>query len=151
MDSMFYCYVRLIPFRRRAISSQLRHILTIGKKTVKQQCLLHMSSQYGELWPTSGWDRSGSLGHISKFRWVLHLGSVTVRHSSIGRQPNVAALNRQRHLYSAGRPSHWALAQILVTSRQQSTFVQPKMHAAAITWWFDDGLWPCAPTFHSNA
>jgi len=27
-----------------------------------------------------------------------------------GRQPNFAALNRGRHLYSAGRPSRWALA-----------------------------------------
>jgi len=27
------------------------------KKLVKQQYLLHMSSQYGELRPTSGWDR----------------------------------------------------------------------------------------------
>ena len=33
---------------------QLRDILTIGKKIVKQQHLLHMSSQYGELWPTNG-------------------------------------------------------------------------------------------------
>jgi len=39
---------------------------------------------------------------------------VTVRHSSIGRQPNFAALNKRRHLYSAGRPSRWALAHILV-------------------------------------
>jgi len=36
------------------------------------------------------------------------------RHSSSGRQPNFAALNRGRHLYSAGRPSRWALAHILV-------------------------------------
>jgi len=28
---------------------------------------------------------------------------------SSGRQPNFAALNRGRHLCSAGRPSHWAL------------------------------------------
>ena len=35
--------------------------------------------------------------------------------SSSGRtQPNVAALNRERHLCSAGRPSRWALAHILV-------------------------------------
>ena len=27
---------------------------TIGKKLVKHQHLLHMSSQYGELWPTNG-------------------------------------------------------------------------------------------------
>ena len=35
--------------------------------------------------------------------------------SSSGRQPNFAALNRGRHLCSAGRPSRWALAHILVT------------------------------------
>ena len=33
------------------------------KKWVKQQYLLHMSSQYGELWHTSGWDRFVSLGN----------------------------------------------------------------------------------------
>jgi len=38
----------------------------------------------------------------------FHLGSVTARHSSSARQPNFAALNRGRHLYSAGRPSRWA-------------------------------------------
>jgi len=37
-----------------AISSQLRHLSTIGKKVVKQQYLLHMSSHYGELRPTNG-------------------------------------------------------------------------------------------------
>ena len=41
------------------------------------------------------------------------LGSVTARYSSSGRQPNFAALDRGRHLYSAGRPSRWALAHIL--------------------------------------
>ena len=34
--------------------------------------------------------------------------------SSSGRQPNFAALNRVRHLCSAGWPSGWALAHILV-------------------------------------
>jgi len=34
--------------------------------------------------------------------------------SSNGRQPNFVALNRGRHLCSAGRPSGWALAHILV-------------------------------------
>ena len=43
-----------------AISSQLRHVSTIGKK-LRQQYLPHMSSQYGELRPTSGWDRFGCL------------------------------------------------------------------------------------------
>jgi len=32
--------------------------------------------------------------------------------SSSGRQPNFAAMNRYIHLYSAGRPSRWALAHV---------------------------------------
>ena len=55
-----------------------------------------------------------SLGHPSKFQRVSRLGGFTARHSSSGRQPNFAKLNRGRHLYSAGRPSRWALAHILV-------------------------------------
>ena len=82
------------------------------KKLVKQQYLLHMFSQYGELRPTNGWDRFGSLGHPCKFQWVSRLGSITARHSRIGHQPNFAALNRGRHLYCAGQPSRWALAHI---------------------------------------
>jgi len=38
----------------RAISSQLRHLSTIGNKLVKQQYVLEMSPQYSELRPTSG-------------------------------------------------------------------------------------------------
>jgi len=45
---------------------------------------------------------------------LSYFGSITAQHSSSGRQPNFAALNRWRHLYSAGRPSRWALAHILV-------------------------------------
>jgi len=98
-------------------SSQLRHISIIGKnllKLVKQQYLLHMSPQYGELQLTSGWDLLASLGHHSKFQRVSRLGSITAWHCSNGRQPNFTVLNRGRHLYSAGRPSRWALAHILV-------------------------------------
>ena len=94
----------------RAISSELRHtgISTIWKKTCKAAiCPPHVPA-----WPTSGWDRSGSLGHPCKFQRVLRLGSVTAPHCSSGRQPNFAALNRGRHLYSAGRPWRWALAHI---------------------------------------
>jgi len=43
-----------IPQLCRAIYSQLRHVSTIEKKLIKQQFVLHMSSQYGELQPTSG-------------------------------------------------------------------------------------------------
>jgi len=38
----------------RAVSLQLRHVLTIGKELVKQQYLLRISSQYGEHQPTNG-------------------------------------------------------------------------------------------------
>ena len=61
------CHLGTITQLCRAISSQLRHISTIGKKLFKQQYLLQMCPQYGELWPTNGWDRSGSLGHPANF------------------------------------------------------------------------------------
>jgi len=43
-----------------------------------------MSAQYGELRPTSGWDRLTSLGHPCKFQLVSCLGSVTARHLVVG-------------------------------------------------------------------
>jgi len=84
------------------------------KKLVKQQYLLQLFLQYGELRPNNGWDRLAGLGHPIIFQQVSRLGTVTARQSSSGRQPNFAALNRKRHLCSAGRPSGWALAHILV-------------------------------------
>jgi len=157
----------------RAISSQLRHVSTIEKKFIKQQYLLHMFSQYGELRPTiaaeivslvwapqlistafASWLRYCSdvaQRKPTKFAWCLavswagtlhihfqgflpryeispgakftlhppspalsYFGSVTARHLSNGREPNFAALSTGRHLYSAGRPSRWALTHILV-------------------------------------
>jgi len=47
---------------------------------------------------------------------LSYIGSVTARHSISGREPNFVALSTRRHLYSAGRPSRWALAHILVIS-----------------------------------
>jgi len=86
------CHLSTIAQLCQAISSQLRHVSTIGKKLVTQQYLLHMSPQYGELQPTSGWDQSGSLGHPSKFQWVSHLGSITAATSLNRSQPNFARL-----------------------------------------------------------
>jgi len=74
---------------------------------------LHDTANFGPLTAEIGsgvWDTPAKL----KFQRVSRLGSVTARHSSSGRQPSFAALNSGRHLYSAGRPSRWALAQILV-------------------------------------
>jgi len=102
-------HVHTIAQLCRAVSSQLRHVSTIGKNNTSST-----SSQYGERWPTNCWDWFTSLGHPSTFRRVSRLGSVTAWHCSNGRQPNFAALNRGHHLHSAGRPSRWALAHILV-------------------------------------
>ena len=49
-----------------------------------------MSSQYGELRPTNGGDRFGSLGYPSKFQRVSRLAFVTAAMSLTGGQPNFA-------------------------------------------------------------
>jgi len=57
------CHLGTITQLWRAISLQVATKACIHnwKKIVKQQCLPHISSQCGELRPTNGWDRSGSL------------------------------------------------------------------------------------------
>ena len=42
------------------------------------------------------------------------VGSITAQQSCSGHEPNFAALSTGCHLYSAGQPSRWALAHILV-------------------------------------
>jgi len=54
--------------------------------------------------PTSGRDRSGSLGHPCKFQRLLHLASVTAWHSSSGHEPNCGVEQRA--------PPRWPLAHI---------------------------------------
>jgi len=49
-----------------------------------------MSSQYGELRPTNGWDRLVSLQHPSKFLQVSRLCFITALTSLNGGQPNFA-------------------------------------------------------------
>jgi len=57
----------------RAISSQLRHVSTIGKKLVKQQYHVHMSLQYGELGPLAAEIVSLILtGFAAWQRYLLH-------------------------------------------------------------------------------
>jgi len=53
-------------------------------------------------------------GEIDPVVWGTPANFNGFRESSSERQPNFAALNRGRHLCSAGRPSLWALAHILV-------------------------------------
>jgi len=75
----------------------------MGKKLVKQQYLLHVYPQYGERWTTNGVIGWWVWGTPSKFQRVSRLGSVTARQVGV---------EQRRHLYSAGRPSGWALAHI---------------------------------------
>ena len=76
----------------------------------------HSMVNYGPLGAEIGsvvWDTSVTV-NFNWFHVLAQVGSITARHSSNGCQPNFATLNRGRHLYSAVRPSCWALAHILV-------------------------------------
>ena len=98
---------------RRSISSQLRHVSIIGKNllssNISSTCP-HNMVNFGPLTAEIG---SGVWGTPTNFdgfaSWQRYCTA-----SSSGHQPKFAALNRGRHLYSAGRPSRWALAHILV-------------------------------------
>jgi len=96
-----------------AVSSQLRHVSTTGKKLVKQQYLLHMSRNMVNFGPRTTEIGSGVWGTLANFNGFRVLAAL-LHGTSSGREPNFAALNRGRHLYSSGRPSRWALAHIPV-------------------------------------
>ena len=68
----------------------------------------------------------GAMFTLSPKLALSYFDSVTAQHSSSGRQQNFAALSRGCHLYSAGRPSRWALAHILVAFVQQA-FSSPEL------------------------
>jgi len=54
----------------RALSSQLRHVSTIGKKLVKQQCLPHDTVNFGPLAAEICWRVWGTPANFNGF-WVL--------------------------------------------------------------------------------
>ena len=68
----------------------------------------HNMVNFGLLAAEIGWPVWGTLQISTGFTsWQRYCTA-----SSSGYQPNFAALNRGRHLYSAGQPSRWALAHI---------------------------------------
>ena len=96
----------------RAVSSQLRHISTIGKKLVKHRISStspHNMVNFYLLTAEICWRVWGTPANFNGFRV-----SAALLHGTGGGQPNFAALNRGRHLYLAGRPSRWELVHILV-------------------------------------
>jgi len=83
------------------------------KKLFKQQYLLYMSHNMVNFGPLATeivslvWGTPANFNGFHVLAALLH-GTLVVGISQ------TAALNRGCHLYSAGRPSHWALAHILV-------------------------------------
>jgi len=97
----------------RAISSQLRQVLTIGKNL--------LSSNMSSTCPHNMVNFSPLMAEIGSGVWgtpQISTGFASWQRyctsSSSECQPNFAALNRGRHLCSGGWPSRWALAHILV-------------------------------------
>jgi len=101
-----------IPQLCRAISSQLRHVSTIRKKNLLSSNISptcpHSMVNFGPLAAeivSLVWGDPGNFNGFRVLAALLH-GTIVVGVSQ------TAALNRERHLYSAGRPSRWALAHI---------------------------------------
>jgi len=108
---------RTIAQLRRAMSSQLRHVSTIGKKVLSSNLssrCLHNMVNVGPLAAEIGPVVWGTPANFNGFRVLAALLHKCYIYSSSGRQQNFAALNRGRRLYSAGRPSRWASVHILV-------------------------------------
>jgi len=100
----------------RAISSQLRHVSTIGKKNM-------LSSNTSSTYPRNMVNFGQLTAEIRPVVWGtpanfngFRILAALLHDTGSGCQPNFAALNRGRQLYSAGRPSRWTLAHILVLS-----------------------------------
>jgi len=98
-------YLGTIAQLCRAISLQLSHLSTIGKKTFKHQCLPHTH------WRLTSVGEFEAPRRISTVFCVLAALLHGTRVEGVSR---FAALNRWRHLHSAGRPSRWTLVHILV-------------------------------------
>jgi len=104
------------------------------KKLVKQQYLLYMSPQYGLLAAEIVSLVWGTPGNFNGFRFLAALlhGTLVVGVSQ------TAALNRGCHLYSAGRPSRWALAHISSSFYFMFNFTQ----YAVLPHNTEIGMWP---------
>jgi len=98
------CYIFATKARIdiRQSRKNLLNVITSSTRT-------HNMANFGPLTAEIG---SGVWGTPTHFNGFCVLAALL--HDTIGSQPNLAALNRRCHLYSAGRPSRWALAHILV-------------------------------------
>ena len=102
-----------------------------SEKSVKQQYLLHMFSQYGDLRLISGWDQFTSLGHPTKFQWVSGFGFVTASTSLNGGQPNFArclAVSWAGMLWNIGERKTWTCSQFCTGQNSVRGQEPPKMY-----------------------
>jgi len=100
--------------RHRAVSSQLRHISTVGKNLLRSDMFSrcsHNMVNFGPLAAEIGPVVWGTRANFNGFRVLAALlhGTPVVGVSQ------TAALNRDHHLYLAWWPSRWASAHILVS------------------------------------
>ena len=122
-----------IPQLCRAISLQLRHVSTIGKNLLSSNIsptCPHNMVNFGPLAAeiiSLVWGTPGNFNGFRVFAALLH-GTLVVTVSQ------TAALNRGRHLYSAVRPSLWALAHISSSFFFLLLFFIPRLFSAVADW-----------------
>ena len=97
-------HLRTIAQLCRAISPQLRHVSTIGKNLLSSNIFPTCSYKMVNFGPLTAEIVSLVWGTPTNFNGFRVLAALL--HSQ------TAALNRGRHMYSAGRPSRWALVHI---------------------------------------
>ena len=108
------CHLGTIPQLCRAISSQLRHVSTIGKNLLSTNISSTCPDNIVNFGPLAAeivslvWGTADNFNRFRVLAALLH-GILVVGVSQ------TAALNRGCHLYSAGQPSRRALAHILLT------------------------------------
>jgi len=96
-----------------AISSQVRHVSTIGETLLSSNTSSTCPRNMVNFGPLTAEIGSGVWGTVANFNQFCVLAAL-LHCSLIVGVSQTAALNRGRHLYSAGQPSRWALAHILV-------------------------------------
>jgi len=104
-------HLRIIAQLSRAISSQLNHVSTIGKKVLSSNIPFTCPYNMVNFGPLAGEIVSLVWGTPANFNGFRVLAALLHGTLLVGVR-QTATLNRGRHLYSAGRPSPWALAHI---------------------------------------
>ena len=130
-------YLGTIAQLCRAISSQLRHVLTIGKKLVKQQYLLHMSHSMVNFGLLAAEISLVVLGTPANFNGLRILTALL--HGTL-----VVGVSQTLRLWTEGAtyirqgPSRWALAHIssliLIFNSSQSSFYRVAQKMRPLHW-----------------